>query len=497
MTRLLFLDLSSTSLTADERELLQSRRFAGLCIFARNVRDRFQLADYLSEVRQLAGPGFLVAVDQEGGAVLRLLDVPTPPAAMALGAADDLELTTAVARAAARGLRASGINIDFAPVADINVNPRNPVIAERAFGADPELVSRHSVAFLSGLQLEGVAATVKHFPGHGDTALDSHLALPVLQRSAAELTSLELKPFAAAVSAGVAAVMTAHIVFPQLDASLPATLSPVVISRLLRGQLGFDGVVFSDALDMKAIAAHHSPVSANVLALQAGVDAPLNIGDVRHHLDIADGVDQALRDGLLDPQALQRSRARLDALARRFPALKPDPAASWQPGDVELLAAAAARGLVKRGQLPQLDRGQPVTLVSQERSLAREATQQLVDPGREFAGLLQRKGYDVQLHTYTAVDLEPASLLEQLQRASGPVVFVSSGRAPLYDAEVSLAAELAGRYPGRFLHLALWNPYHADRLPEPALLTFGFREASLRAALAALQGAAVSGTDPC
>src|SRR5690625_3490977 len=176
-TGLLFLDLSSTSLTPDERELLASRRFAGLTVFARNVQDRFQLADYLSEVRELAGDDFIVATDQEGGRVLRVLDLPYPPAAMALGAADDAELTREVARATARGLRSTGINVDFAPVADLNVNPLNPVIADRAFGTDPEAVSRHVSAFVTGLQEEGVAATVKHFPGHGDTSLDSHLAL--------------------------------------------------------------------------------------------------------------------------------------------------------------------------------------------------------------------------------------------------------------------------------------------------------------------------------
>ncbi len=495
MHNLQFVDLSGTRLSADEREMLASRRFAGLCIFGRNVSDRFQLAELLAEVRELAGADFLVSVDQEGGAVLRVLDIPYPPAAMALGAADDLQLTRKVGRAAARGLRSLGININFAPVADVNVNPANPVIAERAFSADPGQVGRQVVAFLEGLQEEGVAATVKHFPGHGDTSLDSHLALPSLDRTVGELTALELRPFAAAVAAGVAAVMTAHIVFPQLDPELPATLSPVIVRTLLREQLGFDGAVFSDALDMKAVADHHSSTEANILALQAGVDAPLNIGDVRHHLHIADGIEAALRDGQLDPAALASARRRLDAVAARFPAAPACPAEAWQPGDEQLLADAASRGLVKYGQLPRLNRSEAVTVVTPARSQIQGATQQLVSPGREFTELLTAEGYNATLVTYTASELNPAAVLSEL-RPGSQLLFVSSGRAQLLPEEISLVTELARRAEGSFVHLALWSPFHAQRLPQPALLTFGFRPASLRAALAALEGAPVTGTLP-
>ena len=243
LNRLLMTDLSTTELTPDERAFLSEYQPGGVCLFSRNIRDRFQAADYVAELLELCGPDLLVATDQEGGGVVRLLDVPYPPSAMALGAADDPNLTREVAAADGRGgLKAVGINVDFAPVADVNNNPRNPVIAERAFGAEAAQVARHVVAFVQGLQAEGVAATVKHFPGHGDTEVDSHLALPQLDvGTRRDWAGLELVPFKAALAAGTAALMSAHIVLPHLD-DCPATLSRPILTDLLRDTLGFDGV---------------------------------------------------------------------------------------------------------------------------------------------------------------------------------------------------------------------------------------------------------------
>lgn len=493
---MLFIDLSGTELTADERELLASRRFSGLCLFGRNIRDRFQLADYIAEVRQLAGADFAVGIDQEGGGVLRLLDVPYPPPAMALGAADDTVLTRAVAAAAARGLRSTGVNIDFAPVADVNVNPLNPVIADRSFGADPELVARHVSAFIQGLQSEGVAASAKHFPGHGDVAVDSHLALPRLDRSTAELNRLELLPFRAAVQAGVASVMTAHIVFPQLDPDLPATLSPVVIRTLLRDGLGFDGVVFSDAMDMKAIADNFDPVEANVLALLAGVDAPLNIGPAGHHLAIADGVERALAEGRLDRAAVERSRDRLATLTTAFPPVAGQPEAAWGEGDAELLEGAAQRGLVALGELPVI-RGS-LTVVTPTAVWRSAASQEQVGPGVDLIAELKREGFRVEEVMFDPERLSETGYADGLLALvqPGPVVYASARRTPLSEAEVSFVHEVAGLAGDDFLHVALWNPYHARELPGPALLAFGYRPASLRAVVAALRGAPVTGVLP-
>lgn len=496
-SRLIMIDLSATELTPDERELLASRRFGGLCVFGHNIVDRIQLGDYLQEVRSLAGDDFIVAIDQEGGGVIRLLDAPYPPSAMALGAADDPELTRALAAATARGLRSTGVNLDFAPVADVNVNAANPVIADRSFGSDPADVARHVRAFVEGMQGEGIAATAKHFPGHGDTDLDSHLALPTLHRTLAELEELELPPFRAAIDAGVAAIMTAHIMFPALDPDLPATLSPVVLKRILREQLGYDGVIISDALDMLAIARHWPPAEANLLAVRAGVDMTCNIGPVSQHFAAADALDRAAEAGEIDAGA---SLARLDRLSRDFPGRPPAPEAAWAPGDEELLARAAASALVTTGPLPRLEPEVPVTLVTSEGVWVNSAQQQRVSPGEDLAQELERAGVPVRLLRYRAEQLDEAGYADGLLAAlgaDGPVLFVSTRRTPLEDAEVELARRVKERAAGQpYVHIALWNPYHALRLPGPALLSFGFRPASLSAVAWALLGAPVTGRLP-
>ena len=265
--RLLMIDLSGPQLTPEERAFLAEHPVGGVCLFARNIRDRFQVAELTAELRALCGESLLVATDQEGGGVVRSLDVPYPPGAMALGAADDPALTEKVGAATARGLRAQGINLNFAPVADVNNNPRNPVIADRSFGEDPERVARHVAAFIRGTQGAGVAACVKHFPGHGDTETDSHLGLPVLEADSARLEGLEFVPFRAAMAADVAAVMSAHIVLPQFDPAQPATLSRAVLTGLLREHLGFGAVIFTDALNMRAVADRTTPTEAVLGAL--------------------------------------------------------------------------------------------------------------------------------------------------------------------------------------------------------------------------------------
>ncbi|MGH3425437.1 MAG: glycoside hydrolase family 3 N-terminal domain-containing protein, partial [Nocardioidaceae bacterium] len=242
----------------------------GVCYFGHNVESPDQLR-MLSEAIHAAGPA-LVAIDEEGGSVTRLYARDGSPhvGPAVLGRADDPGLTAAVARLIGREVRAAGVDVDLAPVVDVNTNPSNPVIGVRSFGADPGRVARHADAFVAGLQAAGVAATAKHFPGHGDTAVDSHLGMPVIEANLGQLRARDLLPFAAAVAAGARCVMTAHIVFRALD-DRPATVSPAVIS-LLRDELGFDGLVVSDAMDMRAVVDTIGYAEGVVQALVAGVD---------------------------------------------------------------------------------------------------------------------------------------------------------------------------------------------------------------------------------
>jgi beta-N-acetylhexosaminidase len=246
---------------------------AGVCLFATNIVSPAQLRELTAAIRD-ANPQAVVAVDEEGGDVTRLhqrTGSPYPGNAI-LGRLDDVELTRRVGETVGRELAAAGITLDFAPDADINSDDRNPVIGTRSFGADPRLVSRHTVAWIAGLQSTGVAASAKHFPGHGDTSSDSHLAMPVVDLPLEALRRRELLPFAAAIGAGTRSVMSSHILLPQLDAQNVATFSPLILGELLRGELGFTGAIVTDALDMRGASGGIGMAAAAVRALAAGAD---------------------------------------------------------------------------------------------------------------------------------------------------------------------------------------------------------------------------------
>jgi len=274
--QLLFVGFPGYDVPEDLAALVRAGRVGGVILFKRNVRDPEQVRRVVGELHALAPDDapLVVALDQEGGRVQRLRAPWTEwPPMRALGQRSPQE-TARFARALAVELRDCGFDLDFAPVVDVDSNPDNPVIGDRSFGGTPELVSAHAAAFIEALQDEGVAACAKHFPGHGDTDLDSHLALPKLDLDLARLREIELPPFRAAVEAGVASVMTAHVLFPRLDDKRPATLSPDVM-QILRGELGYDGLVFSDDIEMRAMADHWSSHACSIGVLEAGVDSIL------------------------------------------------------------------------------------------------------------------------------------------------------------------------------------------------------------------------------
>jgi len=300
---------------------------AGVVYFGQNLSsDPAEVAALSAELREHR-PEVLIGVDEEGGNVSRLeaQTGSTLPGHAQLGALDDVETTRAVGAALAERLHAAGANVALAPVADVNTNPANPVIGVRSFGPTAELVSRHVAAMVDGLQAGGVAACVKHYPGHGDTASDSHLDLPRIDLDLAELEAEHLPPFDAAIAAGVASVMTAHIVVPAFG-DAPATLNPIPLRRLRES--GFDGVIISDALDMAAIRSTTGSGRGAVLALGAGVDLlcignPSNLGpkqgattDEDDYLEVFEAVCAAVADGELDRAIVERAAARVAWLAR-------------------------------------------------------------------------------------------------------------------------------------------------------------------------------------
>jgi beta-N-acetylhexosaminidase len=292
---------------------------AGVCLFATNVESRTQLRELTRAIRQ-ANPFAIIAIDEEGGDVTRLYsDQGSPyPGNALLGRIDDLDFTRLVATIVGWELRLSGVNLDLAPDVDINSNPDNPVIGTRSFGTDPQLVSRHSAAWVSGLQSTGVAASAKHFPGHGDTAQDSHLALPVIDRDRESLGMRELVPFEASVAAGSRTVMTSHILLPQIDATNPATFSRPILEGILRDELGFTGVIVTDALDMRGASGEVGIPEAAVRALAAGADL-LCIGteNTDEQLGtIAEAIARGVDAGRLGPERVAQAATRIRELAR-------------------------------------------------------------------------------------------------------------------------------------------------------------------------------------
>lgn len=326
---------------------------AGAILFQRNLRDALQsraLIDGLQAARRPGAPPLLIAADQEGGTVSRLQPFGTPtPSAMALGASGDPQLTESIYALAGDELASLGIGLNFAPVADVNSNRENPVIGVRAFGERPDVVARHVVAAIRGLHRAKVASTVKHFPGHGNTAIDSHFDLPVVARDIEQLQAVELPPFRAAIEAGVDAMMTAHVAYPAIDPTgVPATLSRATITGLLREELGFDGVICTDCMQMKAISARYSPAEAAVRAVMAGADLVV----FSSSLDDATAARAALRasvlDGTLDNAQLERSLARLEALRASVeirPADADALASVGSPAHRSQARAAAMRGI--------------------------------------------------------------------------------------------------------------------------------------------------------
>ncbi|ODS56109.1 MAG: hypothetical protein ABS36_06715 [Acidobacteria bacterium SCN 69-37] len=312
--RLAILGFPGHTAPDDLRRLISDFDLGGVIYFARNVDSPSQVADLSREIAALRREWPIwISVDQEGGRVARLRTPFTEwPPAVTIGRSGDEQLATRFAEALATELRAVGITLDYAPVVDVHTNAGNPVIGDRALSDQAETVGRLGAAIVRALQAQGVAACGKHFPGHGDTDVDSHEALPTLEHDRRRMEALEFIPFVKAIEAGVATIMTAHVSLPAIDAGYVATFSPAIISGLLKQTLAFPGVVISDDLGMKAVSDTHTPGDAAVAAVRAGCDAVLLCN---HTLDEQVSAIEAL---IRAAESGDLTSARLDdALARQ------------------------------------------------------------------------------------------------------------------------------------------------------------------------------------
>ncbi|MCU0243085.1 MAG: beta-N-acetylhexosaminidase [Vicinamibacteria bacterium] len=310
--------------STEVKALLREYSIGGIILFARNIVEPEQIAELTRELQSLARLAehempLLIAVDQEGGRVARMRKPwALWPSMRAIGHIGDEEIARQVGESLAEQLKACGICYDFAPVIDVDTNPLNPVIGDRSFGQSPELVGRLGCALIQGLQSQGVAACAKHFPGHGDTAVDSHLDLPIVDHGRSRLDDVELRPFRMAIEAGVASIMTAHVLLREIDDTLPATLAPRITTDLLRKDLAFAGVIVSDDLEMKAVAKLWRPRDAAALAASAGCDLMLVCANHDAQVEAIEGVIHAVEEERLSRTSLDDACERIRRLKERY-----------------------------------------------------------------------------------------------------------------------------------------------------------------------------------
>jgi beta-N-acetylhexosaminidase len=489
------LGFEGTTLTAGNRALIHDLHLGGVTLFARNIDNAQQLARLDAELQTIADPvPLFVSVDQEGGLVVRVTDGATIfPGNMALGATGDPALARRTAQAQAAELLAMGVNMNLAPVVDVNTNPLNPVIGVRAFGSDPAAVSQFATAAVDGLQTAGVSAVAKHFPGHGDTAVDSHLDLPVVPHPLQRLDSIEFEPFRAAIQAGVEGIMTAHVYLPSVEPEpdRPATLSRAVLSGLLRERLGYTGLILTDALDMGAIKRDRPAAAAAVEAFQAGADLLLVAGITREdRAHLAEGPPAllaAVRSGAVSEERLDASVLRvLEAKARR--GILARPAAS--AGDI--LGSREHRGLAlevaRRAITLQRDDSHTLPLWPSQRLLVvvpDAPTRSEVQDDRLASSLLEA----VRRLAPAASGAGPTEAVQRAATSGVDAVVLGTYDLAQDPAQLALAQALSAT--GKpVVAVALRGPYDAAAAPflPTVLAAYGDRPVHLQAAAEALFG---------
>jgi beta-N-acetylhexosaminidase len=475
--QVMLIGFDGIAVDAELRRMISEYQVGGVILFARNVQSPQQVAALTNELQTIArengNPGLFIAIDQEGGRVARLTEdkgFTEFPSAMALTATGDSQYAYRVASAMAAEMRAVGINVDFAPDLDTNNNPANPVIGIRSFSSDPAKVAEYGLAFARGLQENGILAFGKHFPGHGDTSTDSHIDLPLVPHDRARLNDIELFPFRAAIAAEFAGIMSAHVTFPAIDPTpgLAATLSRPVLTGLLRQELGYNGLIATDSLEMGALAAKGYPPQVGApLALAAGADLLLFNRDHAMHREAFANLVQAVRSGKISEEQLNDSVERILQMKQRFGLLNPAPA--------ELDALGISVKTAEHLALSRKLAHKAITLVRDpQKLLPLKNTALLVETSavRNLTASIGLNGDTLQ------VDTQPsASQIAEVLRVAdnGSVVVVPVDDLSINKNQLNLIEALykAGK---PMIVLAHRNPFDVALLPENVtiLVTYGF-----------------------
>lgn len=481
----------SHTVNAHARELVEEMQVAGVILMGRNIESPEQVRATVAELQSRSRIPLLVGTDQEGGLVNRFgLPFHAFPGNMALGAIAERaeQLAQRQGEAQARELRAVGVNWNFAPSVDVNNNPDNPIIGVRSYGEDPALVARLGAAAIRGLQNAGMMACAKHFPGHGNTTVDSHHALPTVTGDRERLDSVELAPFRAAIQAGVGSIMTSHILFPALDSERPATLSPAVLTGLLRNEMGYDGLVITDCLEMDAIAGSIGTARGAVEALKAGADMVLACHSLHNHWLIVQVIREAVESGDLPESRLREAAVRVLAAKRRFLENRPPVEESpWLDPEINELENEIARAsiTVVRGKARVL-RGKSLGMLSAHKCL--EDFADMIWPrnhARVFtANLPAHFPRDGEGFAMARIAACKQCLVLTTSRDSG------NGRPIDPERQAETVRALHGVFGERLIVVALHEPYDIRRFPEVRnyVCTYRSNSSTLRALADALLG---------
>lgn len=468
------------------KDLIRKHKVGGIIYFRRNVKELSQLAKLSSSLQAAAaetgaGIPLTIAIDQEGGMVARIdvEGISRLPGNMALGAAGSTEYSYQTAKISGQELRTLGINMNFAPCLDVNNNPLNPVIGVRSYGEDPKAVAALGTAAITGFQEEGVSATAKHFPGHGDTSVDSHLGLASVPHSRDRLEQVELYPFREAIKIGVDAIMTAHVGFPAIEQSgTPATLSRAVLTGLLREELGFRGLIVTDCLEMHAIAKEFGVAEGAVRTIEAGADCVLVSHTLSEQEAAISAVIEAVASGRISPERIDASAERILALKERRAEkeMKLQPVELPRPNErvAEWLKEIAGKSITlvrHEGQLP-LDAQSPV-LVCLPELMAATQVDEAWSRSYTLGDALEARGVQVS-EIRLGMNPDDSQIEEAVQKAerAGQIVMVSySSGSRLPEGQRRLAERLLQSGAGRFIVASSRNPYDLNDIPgAPACL---------------------------
>ena len=478
---------------------LQDGKIGGVILFARNVDNPQQLANVCQSIHKVAKYPALIAIDQEGGAVARLRErngFTESPGAMALASAqDNVQQVEAMSAVLGKELRALGINWNFAPSVDISYNAQNPTVGTRSFGSDNKVVSQMAVAAVRGFQKEGVAACAKHFPGLGDTAIDTHLALATLDIEISDLLENDILPYRHAIEAGLATIMTTHTLFTALDNTYPATLSPHIIQHLIRQALVYEAVVVSDCMEMRAISDHYSAGEAAVLGILAGLDVILMSHTRSRQEEAYQAVVDAVHSGRIPLDIIDRANLRIEQLKAQYKinpsAINITTIAHDEHRQIAQVAARHGLTLVKHNPnlfpLPEPDSVR-IALVEFASHLDSEVMER--NESTAFTSFMEKARPDIEVISLNPFALSAESIARTQKLASRvDILVVATRNAHMIPAQKALAQDLLNCAQNSVL-LVLRNPYDAGILSADVILcSSGDSNPSLRAMIEALQGA--------